>query len=345
MSKKILIIGGAGFIGINAAEKFIDLGWQVTILDNLSRKGTDLNLKWLSKKFPRKYKFVKADIVSDQKILDRETAKNDAVLHLAAQVAVTTSILDPYHDMMVNILGTIHVLEAIRKIKGKKPSLIYASTNKVYGNLTHLKVSEKSKRYVLDDHSNGIHENHQLDFHSPYGCSKGAAEQYVRDYSRIYGLKTVVFRQSCIYGRHQFGIEDQGWIAWFVIATLLKKPVKLYGNGKQVRDVLFVDDLVDLYYAAIKNINEVSGHIFNIGGGQSNSISILELFDTLKENHGLGVDYTHHELRAGDQKIFISDNNNIHKSIGWKPKVALREGIAELLQWTQENIKLIKTLY
>ena len=191
----------------------------------------------------------------------------------------------------------------------------------------------------------GINENNQLDFHSPYGCSKGSAEQYVRDYSRIYTLQTVVFRQSCIYGRHQFGIEDQGWIAWFTIAALLNKPIKLYGNGKQVRDVLFVDDLVDLYYLAITKINKVSGQIYNIGGGQANSISILELFDLLKNNHNLKIHYTKHDIRPGDQKIFISDNSKIGRAIGWKPKVGIKKGVSELLMWTRENLKLIESLY
>ena len=345
MKPKILIIGGAGFIGINAAEKFINSGWHVTILDDLSRKGAGLNLKWLNSAFPNKYKFVKADIVSDLKILDAEVAKHDVVLHLAGQVAVTTSIADPYNDLQINVLGTVHVLESIRKIKGKKPILLYASTNKVYGDLAYLKVTENITRYSLKKLPKGIDEKHQLDFHSPYGCSKGAAEQYVRDYSRIYGLRTVVFRQSCIYGRHQFGIEDQGWIAWFVIAALLKLPVSLYGNGKQVRDVLFVDDLVDLYIKAIENIDVTSGNIYNVGGGTANSISILELFDKLKDQHGLTIRYKNKNVRAGDQKIFISDNGKIRRSIPWKPKVDLDSGVAKLLDWTKENISLIKSLY
>lgn len=345
MKKKILIIGGAGFIGINAAEKFINIGWEVTILDNMSRRGTNLNLKWLSSIYSKKYRFVKADITSDQKILDREVAKHDTILHLAAQVAVTTSILDPYNDLQINAIGTFNVLEAIRKIKGVKPLIIYASTNKVYGDLTELRVIEKAKRYELKDFPQGVHEKNHLDFHSPYGCSKGAAEQYVRDYSRIYGLKTVVFRQSCIYGMHQFGIEDQGWIAWFVIATLLKKPIKLYGNGKQVRDVLFVEDLVNLYYIASTNVEKVSGHIYNVGGGRSNSVSILELFDLLEKNHGLKIEYEHKPIRPGDQKIFISDNRKIMKATGWKPVVGLKHGVGELLRWTKENLKLIESLY
>jgi len=345
MSKKILIIGGAGFIGINASDKFIQKGWEVTILDNLSRRGTDLNLKWLKGKYPKKVKFVKADIVSDQKILDREVAKHDAVLHLAAQVAVTTSITNPDHDFKVNAQGTFNVLEAIRKVEGKKPSLIYTSTNKVYGDLTHLRVVEKKTRYELKGLPKGINENNQLDFHSPYGCSKGAADQYVRDYSRIYGLDAVVFRQSCIYGRNQYGIEDQGWVAWFIIATLLNKPIKLYGNGKQVRDVLFVDDLVELYYQAIQKMSKVSGNIYNVGGGNQNSVSILELFRALKKDYGINVNYSRDAIRAGDQKIFISDNTAINKAVGWKPKITLKSGIGELLNWTKDNLEVIKSLY
>lgn len=345
MTKKILIIGGAGFIGINAAEKFIKTGWQVTILDNLSRRGTDLNLKWLREKISSKFRFVRADIVTDIEILEKEISKTDIILHLAAQVAVTTSIINPYHDFKHNVMGTIHVLEAIRKMRNKKPALIYASTNKVYGNLIDLKITEKSKRYEFKHFPNGINETTQLDFHSPYGCSKGAADQYVRDYARIYNLPTIVFRQSCIYGRNQFGVEDQGWIAWFIIATLLKKPIKLYGNGKQVRDVLFVDDLVNLYELAIEKIDIISGHIFNVGGGVLNSISILELFDKLSKNYSLNVVYKHDLVRPGDQRIFISDNSKLIKSIGWKPKINLDDGIAEILKWTRENLDSIRSLY
>jgi CDP-paratose 2-epimerase len=342
---KILIIGGAGFIGINAAEKFIKDGWRVTILDNLSRRGTDLNLKWLSGVFPKKYKFIKADIVSDRKILNREVGKYDAVIHLAGQVAVTTSVSSPYDDFKINALGTLHVLEAIRTSKGKKPILVYSSTNKVYGDLNEIKVVEKKTRYDFKNLVNGVDESVLLDFHSPYGCSKGAAEQYVRDYSRIYDLKTVVFRQSCIYGRHQLGVEDQGWVAWFTIASLLKKPIMLYGNGKQVRDLLFVDDLVDLYQKAIKKADIVSGEIYNVGGGRTNSLSLLEFFEKLKKNHGVTVKYKRGDIRPGDQKMFISDNSKIKKHIGWEPKTGTKEGIKELLNWTNDNLSIIKSLY
>ncbi|MBA3733316.1 GDP-mannose 4,6-dehydratase [Patescibacteria group bacterium] len=344
MKKRILIIGGAGFIGINASEKFIKKGWKVTILDNLSRKGTDLNLEWLRREALNKFNFVKADIVTDLDILEKEIKKNDAVLHLAAQVAVTSSVKDPKNDFSINLVGTFHVLEVIRQLK-KKPILLFSSTNKVYGDLLQIKVKEKESRYDFERQMNGVSEDTQLDFHSPYGCSKGGAEQYVRDYSRIFGLQTVVLRQSCIYGRHQFGIEDQGWVAWFMIATLLKKPIKLYGNGKQVRDILFVDDLVELYVHSIEKIKLTSGHIFNVGGGTLNSISILELFEKLKKNHGLEVKYKKESVRPGDQKIFISNNEKVTKITGWKPKINLDQGINEILKWTETNISLIKSLY
>lgn len=340
-----MITGGAGFIGANATERFINMGWEVITLDNMSRRGSHLNLKRLKETYGNKFKFIKGDITKDARILEKEISKCDVVLHLAAQVAVTNSVADPVYDFKTNALGTLNVLEAVRKSKKKKPILIYSSTNKVYGDLTNLKVVEKKLRYHLDRLPDGINEEQPLDFHSPYGCSKGTADQYVRDYSRIYGLQTVVFRQSCIYGKRQFGIEDQGWVAWFVIATLLGKGIKLYGNGKQVRDVLFVDDLVSAYIKAIENIKKTSGQIYNIGGGVSNSISILELFNQLKNQHSIEVKWQYEKIRPGDQKIFISDNKKFTKHTGWKPRIGVEKGLTELIDWTKDNLKLIQSLY
>lgn len=343
--QKILVIGGAGFIGINTAKKFLSEGYEVTILDNLSRKGTDFNLSWLIHDLNgKKFRMVKADIVKDKDVLEKEVNMHDAVIHLAAQVAVTTSVIDPLMDFETNLLGTFNVLEAIRK-SDKKPIMLYSSTNKVYGDLEYLQIEEKTVRYDLKDFQNGLNEKCLLDFHSPYGCSKGGAEQYVRDYSRIYGLKTVVLRQSCIYGTQQFGIEDQGWAAWFIIAVLLSKKITVYGNGKQVRDLLFVDDLVDLYFKIVQNIEIVKGEIFNVGGGLNNSLSILEFFEILQKEHNLNFNYQFSEIRQGDQKIFISDNTKIKNMLGWAPQIAVRDGMSKLIEWVKNNLDTVKYFY
>lgn len=344
MKPRILITGGAGFIGINAAAHFLKQGWRVTILDNLSRRGTDLNLAWLAEGFKKKTPFVKADVRYDQKVLDREVARADAVLHLAAQVAVTTSVADPRTDFEINALGTFNVLEAARKAK-TPPIIIYSSTNKVYGDLEALKIKERQKRYELATFPEGVSESQQLDFHSPYGCSKGAADKYVCDYARIYGIPTVVFRQSCIYGPNQLGVEDQGWVAWFAIALLAGRPITLYGNGKQVRDLLHVYDLIALYERAINHIREVRGHAFNVGGGPANTRSLLEFFHEARERHGLHGALSYAPLRPGDQKVFISDNTKIKDFLSWKPKIRVEDGIPLLLSWVKENKKIIFSLY
>lgn len=344
MKPRILITGGAGFIGINTAAHFLKRGWEVSILDNLSRKGADINLKWLSKEHPERFNLIKADVRYDQKILDREVARHDVVTHLAAQVAVTTSIADPRTDFEINALGTFNMLEAARKAK-TPPVFLYSSTNKVYGNLEGLKINEKKARYALKDFPNGVSENQQLDFHSPYGCSKGAADEYVRDYARIYGIPTVVFRQSCIYGPHQLGIEDQGWVAWFVIALLLRRPITLYGNGKQVRDLLNVRDLCALYERAIENVGVVRGHAFNIGGGIKNSRSLSEFFYEIEVRHKLKSALSYAQIRPGDQKVFVSDNSKIKKYLGWEPQVGVQEGVAALVSWVKKNKNIIASLY
>jgi len=344
MQKKILITGGAGFIGINAADYFIRDGWDVTILDNLSRKGVDFNLKWINEEHPSRISFVKVDVRYDQDILNRELSAHDAVLHLAGQVAVTTSVLDPRDDFENNVLGTINVLEAVRNAP-TPPILIFASTNKVYGNLEHLGIEETKVRYDLKDYPEGISETQQLDFHSPYGCSKGAADQYVHDYGRIYNLPTVVFRQSCIYGPNQFGVEDQGWMAWFSVASLFNKPVTVYGTGKQVRDALHVKDLCGLYKSAIENIDKARGEVFNAGGGKTNSTSVLEFFANLENNHDLPVQYDFSEERRGDQKVFISDNTKAKNQLNWEPKIAFQDGAPMMIDWIKDNTDKIKIFY
>lgn len=347
MAKQMLITGGAGFIGINSARHFLEKGWDVVILDNFSRKGNDLNIEHLKKDFSGGFTVVRADVVRDLDVLAREVEKADVVLHLAAQVAVTTSVDDPRSDLEVNILGTFNVLEAIRK-SSKKPFIIYTSTNKVFGALEAYGVRELPGRYeFLDDvyREHGVPGSHPLDFHSPYGCSKGAADQYVVDYSRIYGLKTVVFRQSCIYGVHQFGVEDQGWLAWFAIATLLGKPLTIYGTGKQVRDALFVGDLVDLYARAIESQEKVNGKAYAIGGGPTNTVSLLELFDLLEAKLGKRPETKAGDTRPGDQPIFISDIREIQKDTGWTPTHSVDSGLDLMIGWLKEHEGEIAKLF
>jgi len=264
----------------------------------------------------------------------------DLVLHLAAQVAVTTSIINPREDFEINALGTFNVLEAIRKSKSK-PILIYASTNKIYGEMTDLEILEKDSKYQYDDLKKGISEVQQLDFHSPYGCSEGCADQYVRDYARIFGLKTIVFRLSCIYGHRQFGVEDQGWLAHFIISAVLDRSITIYGNGKQVRDVLYIDDLIELFHLAYENADKIKGMIFNIGGGAENQISLLELISILENKLQKKIKVNHADWRLGDQRIYVSDITKARNLLRWKPKVSKEEGINKMIEWVTENKELL----
>jgi CDP-paratose 2-epimerase len=340
----ILITGGAGFIGVNAALRFLDRGWKVTLFDNLSRRGTELNMQTLEERFSGKYQFIKGDIRTDVQKLQQLAEASDVVLHLAAQVAVTTSVVNPREDFDINALGTFNVLEAVR-LSTKRPAVLYASTNKVYGGLEHLEVVEQDRRYAFAGSLTGVSEGEPLDFHSPYGCSKGAADQYVRDYSRLYDMKTVVFRQSCIYGPQQFGVEDQGWVAWFLIAAMLGRPVTLYGNGKQVRDLLFVEDLIDCYEAAIANIDRVSGSIYNLGGGAKNTLSLMEFLEHIEKKLGLNLQKNFGDVRPGDQPIFVSDNSKAKQELGWEPNVDVVTGIGKLYEWLQKNKGRIEKFY
>jgi len=336
--KTILITGGAGFIGVNAAGHFLKKGWNVVVFDNFSRKGSKVNINLLKQEVSGAkgtLRVVRKDVVKDLEALGREVAKADVVLHLAAQVAVTTSIINPRADFETNSIGTFNVLESVRLSK-KKPILLYASTNKVYGSLPHLSVKELKTRYVFESRHHakyGVGECEQLDFHSPYGCSKGSADQYVIDYSRMYGLDTVVFRQSCIYGPHQFGVEDQGWVAWFTIAVLLDRPLTIYGSGKQVRDLLHVSDLVQLYDLAIRNIDRASGVAYNVGGGPSNTISLLELIAHLRERMHKKILPQRSAVRAGDQPVFIADIRRLEDELGWRPRRSVHEGWEDLYAW------------
>ncbi len=337
---KYLITGGCGFIGCNFANKLLSRGEQVILLDNLSRKGTKQNLKYLTELYPT-VEFLHADIRTDfQKILEAIN-KVDVVFHLAGQVAVTFSVVNPREDFESNALGTFNILEAIR-ISKKRPLLIYASTNKVYGKMDGVQIIEGRQGYKFKDLQNGISEKHLLDFHSPYGCSKGAADQYVRDYARMYGLKTVVMRQSCIYGPRQLGIEDQGWVAWFTIAAAHNKKITIYGNGKQVRDILHVDDLFNAWDLAVENIDKVTGEIFNIGGGRMNTVSLIELINLLEKISKRKIKQERANWRPGDQKIYISDNRKIAKKLGWRPMVSVESGIRSLRAWVIANKSLFK---
>ncbi len=337
MSRKWVITGGAGFIGCHAASRFHAAGDRVVVVDNLSRRGADANLAWLREQGVDE--FIKAD-VRDMRAMAEVVGRHadaDAVLHLAAQVAVTTSVADPRADFEINALGTFNVLEAVRTAAVGRPAVLYSSTNKVYGNLEHVRVVERDGRYAYEGRPHGIDESEPLDFHSPYGCSKGAGDQYCVDYARIYGLKTVTFRQSCIYGTRQFGIEDQGWIAWFCVAATTGQPFTIYGDGKQIRDTLWVGDLVDCYERALERIDAVGGEVFNLGGGPSNTLSLNELVGRLGRAFGRPFDPPYADWRPGDQRVFVADIRKAGRVLGWSPKVPTAEGVDRLLAWVGEN--------
>ncbi|MCB0171158.1 MAG: SDR family NAD(P)-dependent oxidoreductase [Anaerolineae bacterium] len=343
-SQRSLITGGAGFIGSNLVDRLLKEGHEVTIFDNLSRSGCELNLSWLKEKHGvDSFRFIQADL-TDYKALLQAMEGANRIYHLAGQVAVTTSVKNPRQDFESNALGTFNVLEAARQV-ADKPILIYASTNKVYGGMEEIKVVEEETRYYYADLPYGIPETQNLDFHSPYGCSKGAGDQYVRDYTRIYGLKSVVVRQSCIYGYRQFGIEDQGWLAWFMIAALKKRPISIYGNGKQVRDVLFIEDLLVAYEAIVQNIDTAAGKIYNIGGGPENTISVwAEFGPLLEELMGEPILVNHGDWRPGDQPVYISDIRKAKCDLGWEPKYSVREGTTALFNWIKNNQSLFNHL-
>ncbi len=337
MTRRFLITGGAGFIGSNYASRLIERGEKVVIYDNLSRTGALRNIEWLRAAYGSdSFALIQNDIRNPDELL-KAVEGVDVVVHLAAQVAVTTSVLDPRQDFEINALGTFNVLEAVRLSKSK-PIVLYASTNKVYGGMEDVGVVEEEKRYRYLDLPMGVSELQPLDFHSPYGCSKGAGDQYVRDYQRIYGLHTVVLRQSCIYGPRQFGVEDQGWLAWFVIAAVTGKPISIYGDGKQVRDVLYVADLLDAYDLCVDHIDQSSGKIYNIGGGPDNVISIWSEFGPMLENFlGKKLPVRMDYWRPGDQRVFVSDIRKAEQELGWKPKINVQEGLERLFKWVKEN--------
>lgn len=340
MPNRVLITGGAGFIGSNLAAYYLGEGWEVIVYDNLCRRGSERNVAWLASLGKPNLTVVTGDI-RDYEGLCKAASGADVVYHLAAQVAVTTSVEDPREDFMVNALGTLNVLEAARQAPAS-PIVIYASTNKVYGSLDDVALVNVKGRYAYRDHDQGISEHFPLDSHSPYACSKGAADQYAQDYARIYGLKTVVFRQSCIYGPHQFGVEDQGWVAHFFISAVLGRPITIYGDGRQVRDVLHVRDLIEAFDRAVERIAVCCGQAYNLGGGPGNAISLLELISRLEAMLDRAIPLTFGDWRPGDQRVYISDIRKARRDLGWEPRITIDDGLKDLRDWVETNKELFQ---
>lgn len=347
---RVLITGGAGFIGSHAAEFYAKRGYDVIVFDNLSRAcligRNDKNFmyNWNYLKGYDTVKLIKGDI-RNLKELEKVSKDADVIIHAAAQTAVTSSLVNPRIDFQVNTLGTFNVLEVARKLGGDL-AIIHTSTNKVYGdNVNKIKVIEEETRYVFEDSfREGILETFPIDLceHTPYGCSKLAGDLYMQDYGKIYGLKTAVFRMSCIYGPRQFGVEDQGWVAWFAIATITGKPITIYGDGKQVRDILYINDLIDAFDAFLQKKNQLSGEVFNIGGGPENTLSLLELLDILERLTGKRSKINFSNWRPSDQKVYISNILKAKEKLGWFPKVAPKDGVKKLVDWVSENEQLFR---
>lgn len=336
---KYLITGGCGFVGSNLAAEVLKRNEELFIFDNLFRQGSEKNLNWL--RSLADLKFYHSDIrnYNDVEYVIKDV-KPDVIFHLAGQVAMTTSLQNPRLDFEINTVGTHNTLEAVKKYIPYTP-ILYSSTNKVYGNFENLTFTETDTRYVCKEYPNGFDECIPLDFHSPYGCSKGSADQYLLDYSRMFGLRTVVFRHSSMYGSNQHATYDQGWIGWFcqkaveIKTGLLKDPFTISGTGKQVRDVLHADDVVSLYFTAFKNIEKVKGEAFNIGGGIANSLSLLELFDLLKKNLKINMKFRKLKPRESDQKVFVADISKIGQAINWKPTVNKNDGVERMVNWIE----------
>jgi CDP-paratose 2-epimerase len=342
MEKHYFITGGAGFIGTNYVSRLLERGERVTIFDNLSRAGAQRNITWLRDQFGEKAFHLIVGDVREANLLRTSMRDADIVIHLAAQVAVTTSVTHPREDFEVNALGTFNALEAARQSE-RIPIFLYASTNKVYGGMEDIKVVEDRTRWRYQDLSFGCPETQPLDFHSPYGCSKGTGDQYVRDYARIYDLPTVVFRQSCIYGPRQFGVEDQGWVAWMIIAAVTNRPLTIFGDGKQIRDLLHVQDLINAYDAAIAKIDIVRGQVYNLGGGPENTMSIwIEFAPMLEKMLGKSLPVIRSDWRPGDQKVFVADIRKAGIELGWKPIIGIENGIHSLFDWVKNNPELFE---
>jgi CDP-paratose 2-epimerase len=336
---KLLITGGCGFLGSNLAAYAISQGMEICVFDNLYRQGSQVNLQWL--RGQGQFEFVHGDIrnANDvERLINR--LRPDAIFHLAGQVAMTTSIADPRMDFEVNALGTLNVLEAVRQ-HVPEAVIIYSSTNKVYGDLEQYAYEETATRYVCVDRPNGFDETTPLDFHSPYGCSKGSADQYLRDYHRIFGIKTVVFRHSSMYGGRQFATADQGWIGWFCQmaaqsrAGTRKEPFTISGKGKQVRDVLHAEDMIALYFSILDHADAAAGRAFNIGGGMANSLSLLELFDILGRQIGRPLHFVSGPPRVSDQRVFVANVAQVTALTGWIPQVTAERGVCDMLAWVE----------
>ena len=335
--KHYLVTGGCGFVGSNIGRRLLENGSRVTLFDNLSRKGSSENLEWL--RGCGDLGFIAGDVADREQISNaiRET-RPDVIFHLAGQVAMTTSVENPMRDFQTNVVGSVNLLEAVRK-ECPGTSVLYSSSNKVYGALAGVTLREEEFRYVAPDAPTGIGEDAPLDFRTPYGCSKGAADQYVLEYARTYGLRTAVFRHSTIYGGRQHSTYDQGWVGWFCQQALDQKnnpstePFNISGNGKQVRDLLYVDDAVNCYLAAAEQIDKVSGNAFNIGGGIANSSSLLELFQELEKLLGIRLNFTRKEWRHEDQRFFVADCAKVSAATGWCPRISRQEGIRRTLEW------------
>jgi CDP-paratose 2-epimerase len=335
-SRPVAVTGGAGFIGCNLADRLAGEGHEVIVFDGLVRPGVDANLDWLVARHGSRIRPVIADI-RDQAAVSSALAEAQAIFHLAAQVAVTTSLDEPRSDAQVNILGTLNVLEAARR---RRAPVIFASTNKVYGDLADVTLERTANAYVPVDpaiRDHGVDETRPLDFHTPYGCSKGAADQYVLDYSRSFGVPAVVMRMSCIYGPHQRGTEDQGWVAHFLIRALAGEGISIYGDGCQVRDILDVGDAVEAYLGAWRRIGEVSGRAFNLGGGPANAVSLRQVLAAIAEITGREVDTEHSDWRPGDQRYYVSDTRRVMDALGLQRPLGWRDGLARLAAWLQEE--------
>lgn len=333
----VLITGGAGFIGTNLADRLLCAGRRVVLFDNLSRTGSERNLDWLRRTHAGLFEFQEGDIRS-RTAVRRALSGVGQVFHFAAQVAVRTSLSDPVEDFEVNAGGTLNLLEAMRGLRNR-PGLVYTSTNKVYGDLRDLELFPNGTRYEPAESLfkyQGISEQRRLEFHSPYGCSKGAADQYVLDYARTYQFPATVFRMSCIYGPHQFGNEDQGWVAHFLIRALEGMPITLYGDGLQVRDILFIDDLLDAFELAEQKIEKLSGEAFNIGGGPKHAVSLRELLTVIENVAGRRVATKRQEWRLADQKYYVSDTQKFESRTGWKRSVNVVTGVRRLYHWLAE---------
>lgn len=337
---KLLINGGCGFLGSNLASYAIENGYDVTVFDNLSRIGSDRNREWL-KSFGD-YTFIHGDTRNKNDVENViKEGQFDAVFHLAGQVTMTKSIIDPYKDFEINALGAVNVLDSIRKYS-PHTAILFSSTNKVYGDLEDYTYEETSTRYICKEFPDGFDESLPLDFRSPYGCSKGCADQYMLDFARIYGIKSVVFRHSSMYGSRQFATYDQGWVGWFVAKAIEKyndsncEPFTISGNGKQVRDLLQAQDMIELYFSALNNINVLSGQAYNIGGTMEQSLSLLELFDMLEKMLGIKMEYIQLPPRQSDQKVFVADITKINKLINWNPKVSAYDGVLKMIDWVNK---------